>query len=94
MSEIHVHRTHGTTLKRARQKAEHIAEELAEEFGIDYAWDGNHLRFERLGLSGEIAVGKKDVDIHVKLGFLLMALRSRIEQEIHAFCDENFGAGG
>ncbi len=87
-------RTHGLTLKRARQKAEHIAEELSEEFGIDYAWDGTHLRFQRSGLSGEIAVSKKEVDINVKLGFLLMALRGRIEQEIHAFCDENFGAEG
>ena len=48
--------------------------------------------FSDPGLSGEIAVGKKDVEIHVKLGFLLMALRGRIEREIHAFCDENFGA--
>ena len=92
MSEIHVRRTHGLALKRARQKAEHIAEELSEEFGIEYAWDGAELRFQRPGLSGEIAVGKKDVEIHVKLGCLLRALRGRIEREIHAFCDENFGA--
>jgi putative polyhydroxyalkanoate system protein len=94
MSEIHLRRTHGTTLKRARQKAEHIAEELSEEFGIAYAWDGAHLRFERPGLSGDIAVDKKEVEIRVKLGFLLLALRGRIEREIHAFCDENFGSAG
>jgi hypothetical protein len=31
------------------------------------------------------------VHIRVRLGFLLMAIRPRIEAEIHRFFDENFG---
>ena len=38
-----------------------------------------------------IRVGKKEVEVYVKLGFLLMALGPRIEHEINRFCDENFG---
>jgi putative polyhydroxyalkanoate system protein len=91
MSEIRVCRAHGVTLKRARKGAEHIAEELGEEFGLDHEWDGNTLRFQRMGVSGHIEVGKKEVEIYVKLGFLLIALRPRIEHEINRFCDENFG---
>ncbi|MCF8198419.1 MAG: polyhydroxyalkanoic acid system family protein [Sulfuritalea sp.] len=91
MSEILICRPHGTTLKRARKGAEHIAEELGEEFGLDHEWDGNTLRFQRMGVTGHIDVSKKEVEIYVKLGFLLIALRPRIEQEINRFCDENFG---
>ena len=91
MSEIRVCRAHHTTLKKARKGAEHIAEELGEEFGLDHEWDGDVLRFQRMGVTGHIEVGKKEVEIYVKLGFLLMALAPRIESEIERFCDENFG---
>ena len=49
MSEIRVVRPHHTTLKKARKGAEHIAEELGEEFGLDHEWDGDTLRFQRMG---------------------------------------------
>lgn len=91
MSEIVVTRVHGLTLKKARASAEHIAAELAEEFDIDYEWDGNTLEFSRTGVSGSIVVTKKEVEIRARLGFLLMALRSRIESEIHRFLDDEFG---
>ena len=92
MSEIRVCRSHGTTLKRALKGAERIAEELGEEFSLDHEWDGNTLRFSRIGVSGHIEVGKKEIEVYVKLGFLLMALGPRIEHEINRFCDENFGS--
>ena len=91
MSEIRVVRPHHTTHKKALKGAEHIAEELGEEFGLTHEWDGHMLNFHRLGVEGYIEVGKKDIEIYVKLGFLLAALKPRIEQEIHRFCDENFG---
>lgn len=91
MSEIRVCRPHGTTLKKARKGAERIAEELGEEFGLDHEWDGDTLNFHRMGVSGHIEVGKNEVEIYVKLGFLLTALGPRIENEINRFCDENFG---
>ena len=91
MSEINISRPHYTTLRHARKGAERIAEELGEEFGIDHAWEGNTLRFQRRGVEGHIEVSKKEVEIYVKLGFLLIALRPRIEHEINRFCDENFG---
>jgi putative polyhydroxyalkanoate system protein len=91
MSEIRVCRPHGTTLKRALKGAERIAEEMGEEFSLTHEWDGSTLNFHRTGVTGHIAVGKKDIEVYVKLGFLLMALKPRIEHEINRFCDENFG---
>ena len=61
MSEINISRPHYTTLKRARKGAERIAEELGEEFGLDHAWEGNTLNFQRMGVEGHIEVSKKDM---------------------------------
>jgi putative polyhydroxyalkanoate system protein len=91
MSEISIRRTHGMSLKRARSAAEQIAAELSDEFSIDYEWDGNTLHFHRSGVTGTMIVDKKTIEILAKLSFLLRPLKSRIEREIHRFCDENFG---
>ena len=91
MSEIRVSRAHGLSLKKAKAAAERIAAELAEEFDITYGWEGDRLEFERQGVTGSIEVDKKHVEIHARLGLMLSMLRSRIEREIHRFCDENFG---
>lgn len=91
MSDILVRRSHALTPKGARQAAERIAAQLDEEFDLDYEWMDNVLNFKRTGVSGELVVAKKEVHIRVRLGFLLFALKPRIEAEIHRYFDENFG---
>lgn len=91
MSDLHIQRRHGMTLKQARVAAEHIADELAGEFSIDYEWRGNTCHFHRTGISGTMVLDKRDIAIEARIGFLLFPLKSRIEHEIHKFCDENFG---
>ncbi|MEZ5613825.1 MAG: polyhydroxyalkanoic acid system family protein [Rhodocyclaceae bacterium] len=91
MSDIQIRRRHAMTPKAARQAADKIARQLGEEFDLAYEWDDNVLRFKRSGVGGELVVEKKEVHIRVRLGFLLLALRPRVETEIHRFFDENFG---
>jgi putative polyhydroxyalkanoate system protein len=91
MSDISIRRSHGMTLAKARRAAEEIAAELGEEFGLHHEWQGDVLHFKRMGLSGELSVAKRDVEIRVRLGFLLLPLRPRIEHEIHHYFDEHFG---
>lgn len=91
MSEIVVRRNHGMTLKKARAAGEQIAAELAEEFDFTYEWSGNTLNFKRMGVTGTIVVEKKSLEIQAQIGFLLRPIKSRIEREIHRFCDEKFG---
>ena len=91
MSEITIQRSHGLTLKKAKTAAEQIASDLSDEFNIEYKWDGNTLNFHRSGISGTMAVDKKTIAINAKLSFLLRPIKSKIEREIHRFCDENFG---
>ena len=91
MSDIQIRRSHTMSAKAARKAAEKIASQLDEEFDLAYEWDDNVLLFKRSGVSGELVVETKEVHIRVRLGFLLMAIRPRIEAEIHRFFDENFG---
>ena len=91
MSDIQIRRSHTMTAKAARQAAERIARQLDEEFDLAYEWDDNVLHFKRSGVSGELVVEKKAVHIRVRLGFLLLAIKPRVEAEIHRFFDENFG---
>ena len=90
MSDIRIRREHGKTHTEARASAEHMASELKDEFDLDYAWDGDVMKFERPGVSGKLSVDRKEVSLDIRLGFLLFALKPSIEREVHKFFDENF----
>jgi len=54
---------------------------------LRYAWDGDHVDFERPGVSGRMHVDKERISLDVRLGFLLTPLKGAIEREIHAQLD-------
>ena len=93
MSDIIIRRPHGKTHAEARAAAEQMAAELKKEFALNYAWHGDVLHFKRTGLSGQLTLDSREVALDIRLGFLLSALKSTIEREIHRFFDENFPTG-
>ena len=90
MSHIVIHRSHELTLDQARQAAETLAGQLAERYEVSYHWQDDALHFERSGVSGQIALEPGSVRINARLGFLLVPLKHRLEQEIHRYLDEMF----
>ncbi len=91
MSHIQIERSHNKPHDEARKLAEHVAQEMADEFGFSYRWEGDVLHFDRSGVEGKLSVSSDKVRISAKLSFLLLALKPKIESEIHKFLDENFG---
>lgn len=91
MSTVKFRRPHHVSVKKAKVAAEHVAEELAEKFSFRYEWNGSTLNFSRSGASGQILVHKHDIELTVELNFVLGLMKSKIEREIHRYCDENFG---
>lgn len=91
MSHIHILRSHNKPHDEARKLAGHVAQEMADEFGFSYKWNGDVLHFDRSGVKGQLAVEPDLIRIEAKLSFLLLALKPKIESEIHKFLDENFG---
>jgi putative polyhydroxyalkanoate system protein len=91
MSEILITRKHRLSAKKAKAAAEHVALDLQKEYELEYEWDEDGvLRFERLGLHGELRLAKGEVTVLVHLGFLLWPFRASLEREIHAYFDERF----
>jgi len=90
MPSIAIKRRHGLDQKRAKAAAEKIARDLNKRFNLEYAWEGDHIAFERPGLSGTLRVGKIDLSLDVELSFLLLPLKGPIEQAIHRELDTLF----
>ena len=90
MPSISISRAHALSHKKAKDAAERIAKDLKARFGLDYAWDGDDVTFQRPGVSGRMRVGRKEVALDVQLGFLLTAIKPQIEREIHAQLDQLF----
>lgn len=94
MSEIRIRRAHTKPLNEAKRAAEKMAKQLKRDFDLDYAWDGQVLRFERSGVDGALHVTPKEIRLEAKLGFLLAFLKPRIESEVETQLDKLLGAPG
>jgi putative polyhydroxyalkanoate system protein len=91
MSKIDIRREHGKSLKAAKAAVDKTAAAIGKKFGINSAWDGDTLNFERAGGHGQIQVTKTEVRVTAELGFLMSALKPMIETEIKTQLDKNFG---
>jgi putative polyhydroxyalkanoate system protein len=91
MASIDIRRKHSRPHAEARKAVERVARHMAERFQIDWGWDGDTLVFERLGVNGEIKVGRKEIHVLAHLSFLLGAIRPTVEREIERYLDEEFG---
>ncbi len=92
MSDIRIRRAHALTPKHARAAAEKMSARLSEAFDMEFAWEGEVLRFQRSGVDGQLTLGHKEVMIDAQLGFLLAMMKPTIEQSIHENLDKIFGA--
>lgn len=91
MSSISITRKHTKSMKEAHSAVNKVVKAITKKFSVDHRWEDSTLHFTRSGVDGHIALSKGLVKVHVKLGFLLMALRGPIESEIERVLDEEFG---
>lgn len=91
MSHIDMCASHGMTREDAQSAANELAGDLADKFDIDWGWSGDHIHFERPGVDGTITVREREIRITARLGFMLMFLKPRIENEITSYLAEHFG---
>lgn len=90
MAEIHLRRKHTIGIRKAKVAAQKVADDLAQEFGMESAWDGDVLRFSRHGVDGALTVAKDEVVLNAKLGLVLSAFKTRIERHINDNFDRYF----
>jgi putative polyhydroxyalkanoate system protein len=90
MSKIHLRREHDLTPKAARKKVERVAEVLAKKFDAECAWKGDILSVKHPSVDGKVTVGKNEVVVEAKLGFLVAMFRDRIDEELVRILDKEF----
>ena len=90
MSKIHLRREHDLTPKAARRKVERVAEVLATKFDAACTWKGDVLLVEHPSVNGKVTVGKNDVVVEARLGFLVSVFRDRIDAELVRILDKEF----
>lgn len=91
MSDIHIIRNHQLSLAHAKKAVQEAADDLAAEYDLESHWKGNTLHFERSGVAGSMKVGAAEIELDVKLGFLLRAFRGKFEGHIRRHLDEHLG---
>ena len=90
MGTMSISKKHNLSHKKAKEAAQQVADDLQQRFDLAYAWRGDCIEFERPGLRGEMHVGKDEVRLDCQLGFLLTALKSSLEREVHKEFDKRF----
>ena len=90
MSHIDLHAHHRLSREEAHAAADELAGDLAGKFDIDYRWEGDHIHFERPGVSGTIMVRDREIRIRARLGLLLAFLKPQIENEVVRYLRDHF----
>jgi len=97
MADIHIHRSHGLGLAKARKTAWKWAETVEEKFGMECTViegeDSDVVEFTRTGVDGKLVVTGDAFELDAQLGFLLGAFRGTIESEIEGYLDTLLASG-
>ena len=91
MARMSIAKKHRLSLKKAKEAAQKVADDLKERFDLNYAWRGNAIEFDRPGLTGKMHVGKDEVRLDCELGLLLSLLKPKLESEIDKEFEKRFG---
>ena len=89
MARISIIRQHSLDHETARRKMQNLANRLARELSAECSWQGDRLEFRRSGADGFIELAEGQLVVEIKLGFLLIPLKSNIESTIHSYLDRN-----
>ena len=88
MAEINVKRAHEMAHEQARQSVQAVANKLKGDLGATSSWEGDSLRFECPGADGRIDVHPNEINVSVKLSWLLSAAKGKIERSIESYLDQ------
>lgn len=92
MPDISITQPHCLSQADARAAAQKVADKLAREYGLSCKWEGDVLRFARSGVEGALTLGERQAALRIKLGFLMGAFASTIEQKVGESMRKTFNA--
>ena len=88
MAVIHIERQHELDEDYVREEINQLADRLSNQLCADYKWDKDRLKFSRSGASGFVRQGKGEIEVKIKLGLILTALKGQIEKTVCSYLDQ------
>jgi putative polyhydroxyalkanoate system protein len=92
MAAIVFNQAHSLPPEAARAAAQQMAERIARDFGISYAWEGNVLKFSQAGVAGALALLDGDARLQLELSGMMSAFAPMIEEKLARKMRELFSA--
>jgi len=83
-----IRRSHNLGLEEARNRADRIAADLQQQFSLRSTWQGDALHVKGNGVSGQLRVDERDIELDVSLGFALKLMEGPIRSVIEKTIDE------
>ena len=65
-----------------------MSENVLKKYGINSVWEGDILKVKGKGVKGDIKITSSDLDVELKLDFMLRPFKSKIEESIARKIDE------
>lgn len=90
MADIELTRSHSLGLDDGRAAVERVAQQLENDIGVDYEWNGSTLRFNGQGADGQIEVEADSVEILINLSAFLRPMQSQLKAEAKRYLDRHF----
>lgn len=88
MSTINVQRQLNLSQDEVKKLAEKVGKKLEKDYGVSFSWKECDATIKGPGVSGACQAGEGEISIQLKLGFLAMPFKSRIEDEVHRYLDK------
>jgi putative polyhydroxyalkanoate system protein len=93
MATIDIRRTHTLAKDEAKKRAEELARGMEGKLGLQWQWEGDHIRFEApsgpaKGTTGTVEVTDSIVRVQIDLPFLLRVLKGKVESKVNEKLDQ------
>ena len=85
---MRTHRSHDLGLEEARKRADRIAEDLRQQYSVTTRWQGDAMHVQGNGISGQLLVDERHIELQVQLGFALKLMEGPIRSVIEKTIDE------
>lgn len=88
MSTISVQRKLNMSRDEVKKLAEKVGEKLGNKYGVCFTWTDYDAEIDGPGVSGACNVGEGEIGIELRLGFLAMPFKGKIEEEVKRYLDK------
>ena len=85
---MRIRRSHELGMAEARKRADRIAKDLADEYGVRAQWEGDHMVVRGSGINGQLLVAEEYIELQVKLGFAMSLMEAPIRAVIENTIDD------